>query len=106
MVERTRGLHEAVRVALEERMNGAWRITKIREDSITKYDATLMSMREERPEYILSEVTALFEFAAIENGPLEELIDGESTPVIKRGIAGRAQLLIMTCGLLIPRGSR
>jgi hypothetical protein len=76
-----RELHEAVRQAIEQHLEGAWRVTKIEEQSSTEYAPTLVTRTAPTPEYILSHALATFDIVAIENKPVDRRVEGQSLPL-------------------------
>jgi hypothetical protein len=76
-----RELHEAVRRAIEQHLEGTWRVTKIEQQSSTEYAPTLVTRTAPTPEYILSQALATFDIVAIENKPVDRRVKGESLPL-------------------------
>jgi hypothetical protein len=74
-----RDFHETIHHSIEELFEGAWRVTKIIEQSKTIYQPTLVTRRDSAPDYILTEVLATFDVESTENGPLDTVLENPFT---------------------------
>ena len=102
--------HRNLREIVKEHLGSKWRVTEIKEQSKTAYCATLITRTEPNPEYILAEIVATFDITAIENKPLDTIIDSERVAVPRKRLHCMATLCrdgtlrIINSTLDIPTG--
>jgi hypothetical protein len=88
-----REFHGRLRENLETCLGSQWHITKITESSTSTYEATLISLPTENPEYILTQVIATFHVEARENGALEQIVNGLKVSIPRKTLHFKAELM-------------
>jgi hypothetical protein len=89
-------------------LKDAWRIIDIEERGETLRSAIPNTYTWDTPQYVLKTL-ATFEITAIENGPLERMVDGEPVAIHRRKLRCKAELdadgslKITECDIEAPR---